>query len=82
MHPMNRTPPPLPAALADPRPALVVGILAWLVAFLAVLVTGGSGTVLWTGLAGTVLGVLGLGIVYWQRAAARRGARSAQRGLI
>ncbi|APU17667.1 putative DUF2530 family protein [Actinoalloteichus sp. GBA129-24] len=36
---------------------------------------------LWTGLAGTVLGLLGYGVLRWQRAAARSGSRSAQTGV-
>ncbi|ASO22833.1 hypothetical protein AHOG_26140 [Actinoalloteichus hoggarensis] len=36
---------------------------------------------LWTCLAGTMLGLLGYGVLRWQRAAARSGSRSAQTGV-
>jgi hypothetical protein len=36
---------------------------------------------LWTALAGTVLGLIGLFIMWWQRTASRRGSRGAQRDL-
>ena len=53
--------------------ALVLG-LAWLV--------GGRPLDLWftTCVIGALLGGLGHGVVSWQRAAARRGSRTAQRG--
>jgi len=79
-------PPSLPPRLADPVPVVVVGTALWLLAFLSLLVARfGYGfdrpVWLWTTLAGTALGIVGYGIFRWQRAAARRGARSAQRGL-
>jgi hypothetical protein len=36
---------------------------------------------LWTALAGAVLGLIGIAVMAWQRSAARRGARGAQRNL-
>jgi hypothetical protein len=79
-------PPSLPARLADPIPVVALGTALWLAAFVGVLVARlGFGfdrpVLLWTTLSGAVLGVVGYGIVRWQRASARRGSRNAQRGL-
>jgi hypothetical protein len=76
-------PPPLPARLVDARPVLWIGTTLWFLAFCGLLVAGlGFHAVtsvwLWTCLAGWVLGLIGMAIVSWQRAAARRGARGAQ----
>jgi len=76
-------PPPLPARLADPAPAIAAGTALWLLAFAVVLVFyREETTLLWTCLAGGVLGVIGYGIFRWQRSAARRGSRTAQQGLV
>jgi Flp pilus assembly protein TadB len=77
-------PPPLPGRLVDARPVLRLGTALWFLAFCVLLVARlGFGVAtsvwLWTCLAGWVLGLLGLLIVSWQRAASRRGTRSAQR---
>ena len=74
-------PPPLPPALLEVWPVVVVGALAWVVAAgVAVLVPGLQS---WRPLtvAGVVVGMLGTSIFVWQLAAARRGARGAQSGL-
>lgn len=79
-----RPPPPLPARLNDLRPLLIAGTALWFVTFgvlLVISLNGGSQPGLWTCLAGFVLGFVGLAISSWQRAAARRGSRSAQTGL-
>lgn len=72
--------PALPRPLTAIWPILGLGTLAWFVAF-CVLLTGDEPAWLWTSLAGWVLGLVGFGISGWQRAASRRGSRSAQQGL-
>ncbi|TQJ02889.1 DUF2530 domain-containing protein [Amycolatopsis cihanbeyliensis] len=74
-------PPELPTRLLELWPVVVVGTGLWLAAFLVLLLTGQDGVWLWTTLAGWVLGLIGFGVMAWQRVAARRGARGAQRGL-
>lgn len=78
-------PPPLPARLTDPRWPVMIGSVAWFVAFCVLLVAHlgfgqPTGMPLWVTLSGWVLGVIGLAILAWQRAAARRGSRGAQIG--
>lgn len=68
--------------LADPRPALILGTLAWVVATMVVFVTTGvSSDAFSTCLAGIGVGIAGYGLFLWQRWSARRGARGAQKGL-
>jgi hypothetical protein len=74
-------PPPLPAALLDPWPMIVIGALAWLVAVVAAFVVPALATWRPLTLAGLAVGILGTSIFLWQRTAARRGARGAQTGL-
>ncbi|ONI90559.1 hypothetical protein ALI22I_12260 [Saccharothrix sp. ALI-22-I] len=74
-------PPPLPPKLADPVPAIVVGTGLWFVAFVVVLLFGLDTILVWTCLSGSLLGIIGYGVFKWQRSAARRGSRTAQRGL-
>lgn len=81
------TVPSLPPRLADPVPVVLVGTALWFLAFCALLVArwvfgGGSLVWTWTCLTGWVLGLIGCLIIRWQRAAARRGARGAQQGLL
>lgn len=78
-----RTPPPLPPRWVDLRPVLAVGTALWFVAYCVLLVCHyashlSTGSWLGTCLAGWILGVIGMGVMYWQRAAARRGTRGAQ----
>lgn len=78
--------PELPSRLVDLFPIVVVGTMLWLAGFLVLgircLVTGEAPNVwLWTTVAGVVISCMGLGIMSWQRAAARRGSRSAQTRL-
>jgi uncharacterized protein DUF2530 len=78
--------PELPSRLTGLFPIVIVGTLLWLAGFLVLAarcaVTGQSPDVwLWTTVAGVAISCIGLGIMSWQRAAARRGSRSAQTGL-
>ncbi len=74
--------PPLPRALRAPEPAIAVGMVAWLVAAVVVWLTGwGDDRTLAVCLVGLAVGVLGTTIFLIQRAAARRGDPTAQRGL-
>lgn len=82
--PELKDPPPLPARWVDLRPVLVVGTGLWFLAYVGFLVArygyqAHTGIWLSTCLAGWVLGLVGAGVMYWQRSAARRGSRSAQR---
>lgn len=79
-----RVPPPLPARWVDMRPVLAIGTALWFLAYCVLLVVRYryqvvTGVWLPTCLAGWILGLIGTAIMYWQRAAARRGARGAQR---
>lgn len=74
--------PELPRSLRAPEPVIAVGMAAWLVAAIVVGVTGwGGGTTLAVCLVGLGVGVLGTSLFVIQRAASRRGDRTAQRGL-
>jgi hypothetical protein len=79
-------PPPLPARLTRMTDALAVGSTLWALAAAGLLVAslvGARPLDIWftTCVVGTALGGLGYGIFRWQRAAARRGSRTAQQGL-
>jgi hypothetical protein len=63
---------------------MAIGTGLWFLAFCGLLVARygyrvATGIWLPTCLAGWVLGIVGTGVMYWQLAAARRGARGAQR---
>jgi len=78
-------PPPLPRRLTDIRTVVAVGTTLWLLGALGLglaWLVSGRPPGLWftTCVAGTLLGALGHGIFSWQRAAARRGSRTAQSG--
>lgn len=81
MSPDPVAPPPLPAALLDPRPVIGIGALLWAVATVAAFTIPALHTWRPTTLAGLGVGVLGFSIFLWQRSAARRGSRGAQSGL-
>ena len=79
-------PPPLPRRLLDIRAVVAVGTALWLLGALVLLLAwwfAGRPLDLWfsTCLAGAALGGVGVGIFSWQRAAARRGSRTAQTGM-
>ncbi|NLU82433.1 DUF2530 domain-containing protein [Rhodococcus sp. HNM0569] len=81
---MHTTPnePAVLTRLSDPRPALLLGTVAWLVACVVVLVTDGAGSTLAVCACGAAIGVLGYALFFVQRRAARRGDRGAQQGLV
>ena len=72
---------PLPRGLADPRPVVGAGTVAWFAAAAILLFV--SGPSVWVGacVTGGLLGLLGFVMIHAQRSAARRGGRSAQGGL-
>jgi hypothetical protein len=79
-------PPPLPRRLDEIRVVVGAGTALWVVGVVVLLVvhlaTGRPlGVAFATCVAGALLGALGWGVFSWQRAAARRGSRTAQRGL-
>jgi hypothetical protein len=76
------TPPPLPRYLTDPVPVVVIGTVAFGVAFALMLLLGAPALWTWSCLAGFCLGFVGYGVFRWQRNAARRGSRTAQEGLL
>lgn len=73
--------PPLPAALLDPVPMIVVGALIWLAVAITSFTVADLASWRPVAIAGLGVGVLGTGIFLWQRSAARRGAKGAQDGL-
>ena len=79
-------PPPLPHRFSDMYTVVGTGSALWLLGALALLVAllvAARPLVIWftTCVAGVVLGGVGIGIFSWQRAAARRGSRTAQEGV-
>jgi hypothetical protein len=81
-----REPPPLPARLSAMPTVVGAGTLLWLLGALVLLaahLVAGRPLDVWfaTCVTGVLLGGLGMAIFSWQRAAARRGSRTAQQGL-
>lgn len=74
-------PPALPAALLDPRPVIGAGALLWALAAVAAFAVPSLQGWRPVTIAGLGVGLFGLSLFLWQRAAARRGARGAQTGL-
>lgn len=82
IHATDRQAPPLPERLADPRPVVAVGTLAWVVTTVVILLTGSRwDSLLPTCYAGIVIGGLGYLIFMIQRRAVRLGRRGAQKGI-
>lgn len=79
-------PPTLPPRWTATPPVIAGGTALWaLGAAVALVVSLTSaaplGEVFWTCVAGVGVGVFGVTVFTWQRAAARRGSRSAQTGV-
>ncbi len=74
-------PPPLPPALLAAWPVIGLGSVSWLVATAAAFTMPTLESWRPFTLAGLGTGLLGTGIFLWQRDAARRGTRSAQKVL-
>lgn len=74
-------PPTLPAVLLEPWPVIVVIATGWLVAAVVSFAVSDLHRFRPFTVAGLIVGVIGTSIFLWQRRAARRGARGAQRGL-
>ncbi|MCP2332537.1 MULTISPECIES: DUF2530 domain-containing protein [Actinoalloteichus] len=77
--------PPLSERLARSDPVVLVGTALWALAFLVLLVlnlttSAELSTLVWTALSGSVLGLMGYGVMWWQRRARQRGSRTAQVG--
>ncbi len=82
----QKSPPPLPDRLLALAPLVYVGTALWFVALCVLLVGHYAFDAfppiwLWTAIAGTVLSLIGIPVMAWQRRASRRGARGAQRNL-
>ena len=75
------TPPPLSAALLNPRPVIAAGALLWALAAIAAFTIPALHSWRPITVAGLGVGVFGLSLFLWQRAAARRGSRGAQTGM-
>ncbi|MFE6924954.1 DUF2530 domain-containing protein [Nocardia sp. NPDC057663] len=73
--------PALPRRLVDPRPVVIVGFAAWLVAAALVWLNPAWSEARPVCLMGLAVGVLGLSIFLAQRRSARRGDKGAQVGL-
>lgn len=77
-------PPALPTSGAGLAHIVIPATIAWFAAFVVLLFFTDSLREndamiwLWTCLTGGVLGLIGLGIYFWQRSAARRGTKGAQ----
>lgn len=74
-------PPALPARLTRMSTVVGVGSLLWVLAAVTALVVRAPGPVVVTCVVGAGLGGVGWAVYTWQRTAARRGSRTAQRGI-
>ena len=74
-------PPPLPTGLLEPWRVIAVGAVSWLVITVLAFAVPAMETWRPVSIAGLGTGVLGTSIFLWQRRAAQRGARGAQKGL-
>lgn len=79
---MSPPPPPsLPRRFSDVATIVGLGSLLWAVGAVALLLVGRTGVGFVVCVVGAGLGGIGYGVFRWQRAAARRGSRTAQQGL-
>ncbi|RDI61430.1 DUF2530 domain-containing protein [Nocardia pseudobrasiliensis] len=78
---MTRNVPEIPPHLTDPRPVLVVGVLAWAIATVLVWTVDAWAPARPICLMGMVVGLLAYLIFVLQRRSARRGDKGAQKGL-
>jgi protein-S-isoprenylcysteine O-methyltransferase Ste14 len=81
-----RPPPPLPHRFSDMYTVVGAGTVLWLLGAVVLLVAHLAtdrplGVWFATCVTGVLLGGVGIAIFSWQRAAARRGSRTAQEGL-
>ena len=74
-------PPAMPKILLEPWPVIIVIAAGWLIAVILAFTVAGLHDWRPIAVAGLGVGVLGTSIFLWQRSAARRGSRGAQRGL-
>lgn len=74
-------PPPLPAALLQPWPVILVIAAGWLIVTVLAFIVPDLHSWRPLAIAGLGVGVLGTAIFLWQRHAVRRGSRGAQSGL-
>ncbi|MGV9801871.1 DUF2530 domain-containing protein [Mycobacterium sp. NPDC003449] len=79
--PAGPQPPPLPAALLEPWPVIVVIAVGWLIAAVLAFTVADLHGCRPYAVAGLAIGVLGTSIFLSQRRAVRRGSRGAQSGL-
>lgn len=75
-------PPALPPRLLDPWAVIIAITIGWLVALALAFTVPALHDWRPVTVAGLGVGVLGTSIFLWQRSAARRGSRGAQRGLL
>lgn len=79
-------PPALPSRWTESPPVIGAGTALWALGAVAALVAAllsatPLGELFWTCVSGVGVGIFGVSVFTWQRAAARRGSRSAQTGL-
>lgn len=79
-HPLP-DPPPLPPRLTRVSTVIGLGTLLWIAAAAVTLAAGLPELVILTCVVGAGLGGVGWAVFTWQRAAARRGSRTAQQGI-
>lgn len=77
----EQLPPALPASLLDPRPVIGAGVVLWTLAAVAAFAVPALDGWRPVTVAGLGVGIFGISLFLWQRAAARRGSRGAQTGL-
>jgi hypothetical protein len=71
----------LPRHLLDLQVLVVAGTAVWFVVFVVLWLAATGTSWQWTAMAGWVLGLIGMAVMWWQRKASRSGSRGAQRNL-